>query len=79
MVDAKTNLDMMSKACAAAKSHGIVIYAVGFEVAAGDANFLSKLKGCASSSSHYYDAKSSNLNNVFQNIASSIEQIRLVN
>lgn len=67
----------MTDACDAAKGHGIVIYAVGFEVSGGD--FLSKLKGCASSPSHYYDAKSSNLNAVFQNIASSIEQLHLTN
>jgi hypothetical protein len=76
-VSSTVAIDRMTDACDAAKGHGIVIYAVGFEVSGG--NFLSKLKGCASSPSHYYDAKSSNLNAVFQNIASSIEQLHLTN
>ncbi len=71
-------MDLMSAACLAAKNKGVLIYAIGFDVQTASASFLTKLRGCASSPSHYYDAKTSDLNAIFQNIAGAIERVHLV-
>jgi hypothetical protein len=77
-VSAGKAMDMLVAACTAAKNSGIVIYTVGFDVNTASASFLEKLRGCASSPSHYYDAKVSDLNSIFQNIAGAIERVHLV-
>lgn len=71
-------MDLMVAACQSAKDKGIVVYAIGFDVVKANPSFLAKLKSCASSPSHYYDAKTSDLNAIFQNIAGSIEQVHLI-
>jgi hypothetical protein len=77
-VNAGKAMDLMSSACQAAKNNGVVVYAVGFDVQTASASFLTKLRACASSPSHYYDAKTTDLNSIFQNIAGSIERVHLV-
>ncbi len=67
----------MVAACTAAKNHGVVIYAIGFEVAAGD--FTTKLQGCASDPDKYYVAKTSDISKIFQDVARSIAPLRLTN
>ncbi|MFC3692936.1 TadE/TadG family type IV pilus assembly protein [Chenggangzhangella methanolivorans] len=79
ILSASTNLSNMSAACAAAKAHGVVVYTIGFEVNGSDPNFLSKLKACASSPDKFYEAKTSDISRIFQDVARSISPLRLTN
>ena len=70
-------IENMVAACTAAKNRGVVIYAIGFEVPAG--NFTTKLQGCASGADKYYAAKTSDISKIFEDVARSITPLRLTN
>lgn len=76
-VSAGQAMNAMTAACTDAKSKGIIIYAIGFEVSTG--SFKDKLRGCASGDGRYYDAKANNLDAIFQDVARSIHPLRLTN
>lgn len=76
---ANVALDNMVAACAAARDRGVVVYAIGFEVETSNGSFLTKLKSCASSPDKYYDAKSSDIYRIFQDVALNISPLRLTN
>ena len=68
--------------CTAAKSRGVVIFTIGFEIdridtASGRERARELMGGCASSPTHYFDVKSVSIAEAFANIASQIEQLRL--
>jgi hypothetical protein len=63
--------------CTAMKAQGIIVYTVGFQVAANSTpdNFL---RGCATDVGHYYLAATGNdLQAAFASIASSISKLRV--
>ncbi|MDQ2089452.1 TadE/TadG family type IV pilus assembly protein [Marimonas arenosa] len=60
--------------CGAAKTEGVMIYAIGFEATS---NGNSQLRNCASSPSHFFNATGVSIRDVFQAIAISIAQLRL--
>ncbi len=71
LLDAKT-----LQACANAKALGIVIYTIGF--GSGAAGSASLLQNCATKTSYYYAPQTaSDLTPVFQQIAQSINSLRL--
>ena len=71
LLDAKT-----LQACANAKAMGIVIYTIGFGSGANGSADL--LRGCATQTSYYYAPQnSSELDPVFQQIAQSINNLRI--
>ncbi len=59
--------------CDAAKSKGVVIYTIGFEVDSGE----TLLSNCATTPGHYFAANGSNLSEIFGVIATSLQQLRL--
>lgn len=66
--------DVMEDACDAARDAGIVVYTIGYET---DQTTSDKLRDCATTSAHYYDAEGTNISTVFAAIASSIQKLKL--
>lgn len=66
--------DRLHDICMAAKSAGIVVYTIGFEV---NSHSDVVMADCATSAGHYFQANGANLAEVFGTIASSINQLRL--
>ncbi len=64
----------MSLACNAVRDAGIVTYTIGFET---DSSTSAKLRDCASTPSHYYDAVGLQISEVFAQIAASIQKLKL--
>lgn len=71
----------LSKVCTSAKSKGVVVYTIGFQLGTGDGDMAMKneLRACASSASQYYDVAGLDISAAFQSIATSIQKIRLTN
>ena len=67
-------LSRMNAVCNRAKSNGVTVFTIGFQV-----NDTSKaqMSACASSPSHFYDVSGLDINTAFQSIATSIQKIRL--
>jgi len=62
--------------CASAKTEGIMIYTIGFDLNSQTA--LTHLQSCASSPSHFYDAKTgSDLKNAFRDIGVKLGNLRV--
>ena len=66
---------MLSHICSAAKSQGIVIWSVGFEVSDYSAGIM---RSCASSPSHFFRVEGVEITEAFTAIASQINQLRLI-
>lgn len=65
----------MSNICSAAKAQGVVIYTIGFEMTESSAAVL---EDCASSPSHHFNVDGVEISDAFSAIASSINQLRLI-
>ncbi len=65
---------LLAKICDAAKTQGIVIWTIGFEVGTHGANVM---QSCASSPSHFFRVKDVELSIAFSQIAQKIKQLRL--
>ena len=64
------------KSCDIAKENGVIVYTIGFKIKKGQiADTL--LQECATSPSHYYFVKNLKLEEVFGDIARSIETLRI--
>lgn len=72
---AAQNRDRFYSACDIAKESGIVIYTIAFNT---NANGRTEMQNCASSPAHYFNVRGADLDNAFQAIAGSIQQLRLV-
>lgn len=66
--------EAMAASCAAARDAGIVVYTIGFET---DWSTSNKLRDCASTPSHYYDAVGIQISQVFAQIAANIQKLKL--
>jgi hypothetical protein len=66
---------LLGNICDAAKTNGIIIWSIGFEVEQQGADVM---RNCASSPTHYYDAQGVELSEVFKAIARQIHQLRLI-
>ncbi len=64
----------MAKSCTAARNAGIIVYTIGYQT---NATTSGKLRDCASTSSHYYDASGTQISTVFSAIATSIQKLKL--
>lgn len=71
----------LAKVCTSAKSKGVVVYTIGFQLtdSGGDLTMKNELRSCASSASQYYDVTGLDIGAAFQSIATSIQKIRLTN
>ncbi|WP_226779238.1 pilus assembly protein TadG-related protein [Oceaniglobus trochenteri] len=74
-VSGSTKDNRMSQLCAKAKSEGILVFSVAFEIDSSDARLM---KECASSENHYFDVDGEDIVYAFSAIASTINQLRLV-
>ncbi len=66
---------LLGNICDAAKTEGIVIWSIGFEVEQQGADVM---RNCASSPTHYYDVQGVELSEAFKAIARQIHQLRLI-
>jgi uncharacterized protein YegL len=66
----------MLDVCGATRTHGVVVYSIGFEVPQGG-RAEQVLSDCASSSSHYYRANTTDISAVFNSIAANVQNLRL--
>ena len=66
----------MSNICGATKSHGVIVYSIGFEVGNGS-NAENQLQACASEPSKYYRASGLEIVDVFGSIAENVQSLRL--
>ncbi len=66
----------MQSACTAAKSRGIVVYTIGFEVPSGG-TAETQLSTCAQSVANYFPADTTTISSVFSTIASNVQNLRL--
>lgn len=64
----------LSTVCGAARDQGIVVYAIGVEA---PQRGLTAMQDCASSQAHYFDVNGSELDDTFDAIARSLQQLRL--
>jgi len=65
---------MLDHICTAAKSKGIVVFTIGFEVGNHGANVM---ESCASSPSHFYRVEGVQISDAFASIAHQINRLRL--
>lgn len=75
-VDGAKKNDRMSSVCSAARTSGIMIYTIGFEISQGG-TAETALKDCASSNAHYYRAEGVDITKAFSSIAGNLQQLRL--
>ena len=66
----------MENICNAANAAGITIYTVAFEMG-GQASAANRLRKCASTTSHHFNASTVNVKTVFNTIAVNVKQLRL--
>lgn len=66
----------LDTACTAAKSQGISVYTIGFEVTTDSALVMEK---CASSPSNYFGVEGDEISDAFGAIAGMVQRLRLVN
>jgi len=64
----------MASSCLAAETAGVIVYTIGYETNTSTSN---KLRSCASTNSHYYDASGTQITSVFSAIATSIQKLKL--
>ncbi|MCO6381596.1 MAG: Tad domain-containing protein [Vannielia sp.] len=67
---------MLADICDAAKSAGITVFTIGFEVSAHSGNVM---RNCASTPSHYFDVEGTEISDAFAAIARQISTLRLTN
>ena len=60
--------------CAAVKANDVIVFTIGLEV---PDSYDTRLRNCASSTSHYYDVDNLDIDDAFQSIAAQINQLRL--
>lgn len=76
--DEEKRVQQFLSLCSLAKSQGIVVFTIGFDVD-DDATVLNELKTCASSASHFHHVEGLQLDEAFGQIASTIQALKLVN
>jgi len=63
--------------CTAAKTNGVIIFTIGFDIADGS-DAQTDMAACASSASHFYDVDGLELIEAFDSIAATIQKLKLV-
>jgi hypothetical protein len=72
-----TNISLFSQQCNLAKSNGVIVFSIAFNV--NNQDVRNQMLNCASSASYYYNVlnDSTALNGAFNSIALTIKQLRL--
>jgi Flp pilus assembly protein TadG len=60
--------------CTMAKDEGVIVYGIAFEAPAGG---QTQIRGCSTSTAHYFNASGLQISTAFNAIASNISQLRL--
>lgn len=66
--------DQLRTTCTQAKAQGVVVYGIAFEA---PANGQAQISNCASSNQHYFVARGSEIEGVFDTIATNLSMLRL--
>ncbi|WP_204114872.1 pilus assembly protein [Shimia biformata] len=66
--------NQLKNICSITKDQGVIVFAIGFEAPRQGRRVL---ENCASSDSHYFDAKGLEISDAFETIAVAIRQLRL--
>ncbi len=74
IINSTDTAKMLSSVCNAAKTNGITIFTIGFEVSG---NATTQMTNCATSPGHYYPASGSGIGDAFKSISTSIKKLRL--
>jgi len=74
IINSTDTAKMLSSVCTAAKTNGITVFTIGFEVS-GSAT--TQMTNCATSPGHYYPASGSGIGDAFKSISTSIKKLRL--
>lgn len=74
IANANTADDRLDMICDAAKTQGVVVFAIGFEA---PQRGLAAMSNCASSPAHFFDVQGTDLQETFAAIANTITQLRL--
>jgi Putative Flp pilus-assembly TadE/G-like len=78
-IAAATNVTSFGKQCNLAKTNGVIVFSIAFNVT--DSAARTQMQNCASSTSYYYNVPSSDdgtaIKNAFSSIARTIKQLRL--
>lgn len=69
-----TNRNRFWQACDLAKDNGVTVFTIAFNTSSAAAN---EMRHCASSPSHFYEARSHQLDAAFQSIAGAIQMLKL--
>jgi hypothetical protein len=70
-----TNLARFYAACDAARDNDVIVFTIAFNT---NSSAQEEMQNCASSLSHYYNVRGSDLDSAFQSIAGAINQLRLI-
>lgn len=74
IINSTDTAKMLSSVCTAAKTNGITVFTIGFEVSG---NATTQMTNCATSPGHYYPASGSGIGDAFKSISTSIKKLRL--
>ncbi|MCC6006907.1 MAG: hypothetical protein JJU40_04455 [Rhodobacteraceae bacterium] len=69
-----TNRNQFWQSCDLAKQNGVTVFTIAFNTSSRAAN---EMRQCASSPSHFYEARSHQLDAAFQSIAGAIQMLKL--
>ncbi|WP_297769665.1 pilus assembly protein TadG-related protein [uncultured Roseovarius sp.] len=75
-VNKSTKDARMANICEATKSNGVVIYTIAFEMGSQQ-SAAERIRQCASSTAHHYNATNVNIGSAFSAIAANVKQLRL--
>ena len=75
-IDRSKKNERLDDICDAAKSEGIVIYTIAFEMGSQPTG-ADEIKKCATSPNHHYNATTVNIASAFSAIAANVKQLRL--
>jgi Flp pilus assembly protein TadG len=75
-IDRSKKDERLEDICGAAKSRGIVIYTIAFEMGSQPTG-ADKIQKCATSINHHYNATTVNIASAFSAIAANVKQLRL--
>ena len=76
-VDDDTASAQLKRVCDVAKENNILVYTIGFDInSGGDSDHL--LEYCATASSYYFFVEGLDINSAFEDIAASLNALRII-
>jgi hypothetical protein len=75
--DESTRSAQFSQLCTLAKQNNVIVFTIGFDISAGS-DAYNEMRGCASSAGHFYNVQGLVLESAFEQIATTIERLKLI-